>query len=236
VSDIARNLAHIRERIDRAALRAGRRPEDVRLVAVSKTFPIESVREAYAAGQREFGENKVQEALQKMHAGADMQIGWHLIGHLQSNKAKKAAAEADWIHAIDSIELLRRVDEGAKAAGRTVNVLVQADLALEPTKHGAPLETVPQILEAGAGLQGARVRGLMLLPPLVEDPEDARPWFRQLREWRDRWAAAGAPAGTLQELSMGMSHDFEVAIEEGATMVRVGTAIFGARVYAPSGA
>ena len=203
---------------------------------MSKTFPIDAVREAFAAGQREFGENKVQEALQKMRAGADMQIGWHLIGHLQSNKAKKAAAEADWIHAIDSLELLRRVDEGATAAGRVVNVLVQVDLALEPTKHGAPLETVPAILEAGAELQGARLRGLMLLPPLVEDPEDARPWFRQLREQRDRWTAAGTSAGTLQDLSMGMSHDFEVAIEEGATIVRVGTAIFGAREYVPSGA
>ena len=150
MSEIAGNLAKIRERIAAAALRAGRRPEDVRLVAVSKTFPIDAVREAFAAGQREFGENKVQEALQKIRAGADMQIGWHLIGHLQSNKAKKAAAEADWIHAIDSLELLRRVDEGATAAGRVVNVLVQVDLALEPTKHGAPLETVPAILEAGA--------------------------------------------------------------------------------------
>ena len=217
-----------------AALKAGRRPEEVRLVAVSKTFPIEALRDAYAAGQREFGENKVQEALQKMDAGADMQIGWHLIGHLQSNKAKKAAARADWIHAIDGLDLLHRVDEGARAAGRVVNVLVQVDLALEPTKHGAPVDEVPRILEAAAGMQGARLRGLMLLPPAVEDPEQARPWFRQLREWRDRWAT-GVPAGALRELSMGMSHDFEVAIEEGATLVRVGSAIFGSRVYAPSG-
>ena len=218
-----------------AALKAGRRPEDVRLVAVSKTFPIEALREAYAAGQRDFGENKVQEALQKMDAGADMQIGWHLIGHLQSNKARKAAARADWIHAIDSVDLLRRVDDGALAAGRVVRVLIQVDLALEPTKHGAPVESVPAILRAAAAAQGARLCGLMLLPPLVDDPEQARPWFRQLRDWRDRWVAEGFPAAALAELSMGMSHDFEVAIEEGATMVRVGSAIFGTRVYAPAG-
>ena len=218
-----------------AALRTGRRPEGVRLVAVSKTVPVEAVREAYLAGQRDFGENKVQEALQKMDAGADMSIGWHLIGHLQSNKAKKAAARADWIHAIDSVDLLRRVDEGAVAAGRVVNVLIQVDLALETTKHGAPVESVPGILDASTGLRGARLCGLMLLPPLVEDPEQARPWFRQLRDWRDRWVAAGTPPAALHELSMGMSHDFEVAIEEGATMVRVGSAIFGTRVYAPTG-
>jgi pyridoxal phosphate enzyme (YggS family) len=237
VSEIAGNLARVRERIADAALRVGRRPEGVRLVAVSKTFPIDRLREAYAAGQREFGENKVQEGLQKMEAGADMQIGWHLIGHLQSNKAKKAAGWAQWIHAIDSVDLLRRVDEAAAAAGRVVDVLVQVDLALEPTKHGAPLDQTPAILQSAPTLRGgARLRGLMLLPPLVDDPERARPWFRQLREARDRWMAAGVPAESLQELSMGMSHDFEVAVEEGATMVRVGSAIFGTRGYAPVGA
>jgi PLP dependent protein len=235
VSDIARNLAAIRDRIAAAALRAGRLPEDVRLVAVSKTFPIGTLREAYAAGQREFGENKVQEALQKMDAGADMQIGWHLIGHLQSNKAKKAAARADWIHAIDSVDLLRRVDEGAGAAGRIVNVLVQVDLALEATKHGAAVDAVPAILDAARQMTAARLSGLMLLPPVVDDPQAARSWFRQLREWRDRWVGAGTPPDRLRELSMGMSHDFEVAIEEGATMVRVGSAIFGSRPSGPSG-
>ena len=229
MGEIAANLGRVRERVGMAALRSGRRPEDVRLIAVSKTFPIEAIREAHAAGQRDFGENKVQEALQKIDVGTDMDVRWHLIGHLQSNKAKKAAARVDWIHAIDSVELLRRVDEAAVAAGREVPVLIQVDLALEPTKHGAPVGDVPGILAAGANLGGARVRGLMLLPPLVDDPEQARPWFRQLREWRDRWVEAGTPAATLGELSMGMSHDFEVAIEEGATMVRVGSAIFGQR-------
>lgn len=234
MSDVARRLARVRERIGEAALRVGRAADSVRLVAVSKTFPIEAVREAYATGQRDFGENKVQEALQKMDAGADMDIGWHLIGHLQSNKARKAAGRAHWIHAIDSPDLLRRVDEAASAAGRVVEVLVQVDLALEPTKHGAAVDQVPAILEAAVGLSGARLRGLMLLPPLVEDPEQARPWFRRLRECRDRWLDDGTPADALQELSMGMSHDFEVAIEEGATMVRVGSAVFGARRYAPT--
>ena len=238
MSEIAGNLARVRVRIAEAALKVGRRPDEVRLVAVSKTFPIEKLREAYEAGQREFGENKVQEALQKIDSGADMQIGWHLVGHLQSNKAKKAAGRVHWIHAIDSVDLLRRVDEAAAAAGRIVEVLVQVDLALEPTKHGAPVDEVPAILQTAASLRGgARLRGLMLLPPLVDDPERARPWFRQLREWRDRWqAAAEVPAGSLRELSMGMSHDFEVAVEEGATMVRVGSAIFGTRRYAPVGA
>jgi PLP dependent protein len=235
VSEIAASLAAVRERMGEAALRAGRRAEDVRLIAVSKTFPLEAIREAYDAGQREFGENKVQEALQKIDAQADMRIGWHLIGHLQSNKARKAAARVDWIHAIDSVDLLRRVDEAARAADRTVNVLIQVDLALEPTKHGAPVEAVPDILAAASELQGARLTGLMLLPPLAERPEDARPWFRRLRALRDGWAENGTPAGQLRELSMGMSHDFEVAIEEGATMVRVGSAIFGTRSYGPQG-
>ena len=235
MGEVAANLARVRDRVAEAALRAGRRAGDVRLVAVSKTFPLEAVREAYAAGQRDFGENKVQEALQKMDAGADMHIEWHLIGHLQSNKAKKAAARVDWVHAVDSVELLRRVDEAAVAAGREVRVLIQVDLALEPTKHGAPVSEVPALLAAAADMRGARLRGLMLLPPLVDDPEDARPWFRQLREWRDRWVEAGTPAARLGELSMGMSHDFEVAIAEGATMVRVGSAIFGQRSYGTGG-
>jgi len=229
VREIAASLAAVRERMGEAALRAGRRAEDVRLIAVSKTFPLEAIREAYDAGQREFGENKLQEALQKIDAQADMRIGWHLIGHLQSNKARKAAARLDWIHAIDSVDLLRRVDEAARAANRTVNVLIQVDLALEPTKHGAPVDAVPDILAAASELQGARLTGLMLLPPLAERPEDARPWFRRLRALRDGWVENGTPAGQLRELSMGMSHDFEVAIEEGATMVRVGSAIFGTR-------
>lgn len=212
-----------------AATRADRQPDTVRLIAVSKTFPIDAVRAAYDAGQRDFGENRVQEGLQKIAASAEMKSRWHLIGHLQSNKARKAAENFAALHSIDSVDLLQRVDTAARAAGAQPDVLVQVDLALEPTKHGAALDEVPAIVAEAARCQAARVVGLMLLPPFVENPEDARPWFRQLRELRDRLASdLGAP-DLLRELSMGMSHDFEVAIEEGATMVRVGTAIFGQR-------
>ena len=212
-----------------AAARAGRSPSDVRLIAVSKTFPIEAVRAAYEAGQRDFGENRVQEALQKIAQSADMEIRWHLIGHLQSNKARKAAEQVSLIHSIDGVDLLRRVNDAAAAVSRQLQVLVQVDLAAEATKHGAAVATLPTIFDEATRCQAAQVVGLMLLPPLAENPEDARPWFRQLREERDRLLDHGVPASMLRELSMGMSHDFEVAIDEGATIVRVGTAIFGQR-------
>jgi len=218
---IAGRLADIRGRIARAAERAQRDPASVRLIAVSKTFPVEAVR---------FGENKVQEGLQKA-AEAGSGLCWHLIGHLQSNKAKKAGGGFDVIHAIDSVDLLRRVDEAAAAAGRTPQLLVQADLAAEPTKHGAPPTDLPAIFAAGRDCRAVRLVGLMLLPPFADNPEDVRPWFRRLRDARQRLLDAGVPAAQLAELSMGMSHDFEVAVEEGATMVRVGSAIFGAREY-----
>lgn len=224
-------LAEIRNRIADAAGRAGRPPESIRLIAVSKTHPFDAVRAAADAGQLDFGENKVQEALQKISQSTDTRLRWHLIGHLQSNKAKKAAAAVHSIHAVDSVDLLRKIDDAAGAAGRTVEVLVQVDLALEDTKHGAAVADVPGIFAAAAGLQAASVAGLMLLPPLAENPEDARPWFARLRGLRDELADSGVPPARLRELSMGMSHDFAVAIEEGATMVRVGTAIFGARDY-----
>ena len=226
---IGSRLNAVRARIAQAAARAGRSPSDVRLIAVSKTFPIDAVRAAYDAGQRDFGENRVQEALQKIAASADLDARWHLIGHLQSNKARKAAEHCASIHSIESVDLLRRVDDAAAAAGRRPDLLVQADLALETTKHGAPLEQIPAIFAHAPRCTAARVVGLMLLPPLAEIPQDARPWFRRLRELRDSLASSGVPAAHLAELSMGMSHDFEVAIEEGATMVRVGSAIFGER-------
>jgi PLP dependent protein len=230
-SQIQSRLARVRERIADAAGRAGRSPDAVRLVAISKTHPFDAIRAAADAGQRDFGENKVQEALQKIAQSTDTSLRWHLVGHLQSNKAKKAAGAVDWVHAIDSVDLLRKVDQAAAAAGRRVDVLVQVDLALEDTKFGAPEAEVPAIVEAAAGCTATRLAGLMLLPPLAENPEDARPWFVRLRGVRDRLLDAGVPPDRLRELSMGMSHDFEVAIEEGATMVRVGTAIFGERHY-----
>ena len=226
---IAARLHEIRTRIGEAAARAGRSPTDIRLIAVSKTFPIEAVRDAYAAGHRDFGENRVQEALQKIAQAPELDVRWHLIGHLQSNKARKAAEHCAAIHSIDSVDLLKRVDAAAAAAGRHVDVLVQADLALEQTKHGAAVETLRAIFDEGTRCRAARLTGLMLIPPLSENPEDARVWFRQLRDQRDQLLAGGVAAPHLRELSMGMSHDFEVAIEEGATIIRIGTAIFGTR-------
>ena len=226
---IAARLTEIRTRMAEAAARAGRSPADVRLIAVSKTFPVAAVRAAYDAGHRDFGENRVQELLQKMDVTSDLDITWHLIGHLQSNKARKAAERVPVIHSVDSAELLRRIDAAATAAATRPQLLVQVDLADEPTKHGAPPERLDAIFEQASRCVAATVVGLMLLPPLSENPEDTRPWFRRLRDQRERLRAAGVPAAALRELSMGMSHDFEVAIEEGATMVRVGTAIFGQR-------
>ena len=230
-SDIPKRLAAVRERIAEAAGRAGRHAGDVRLIAVSKTHPIDAIRAAADAGQLDFGENKVQEALHKIAQSTDTGLRWHLVGHLQSNKAKKAAAAVHAIHAIDSVDLLEKVDQAATAAGRIIDVLVQVDLALEATKFGAPEDAVPGIFAASADCRAARLTGLMLLPPLAENPEDARPWFVRLRGVRDRLRDAGVAGERLRELSMGMSHDFAVAIEEGATMVRVGTAIFGERKY-----
>ena len=226
---IADRLAGIRARIDAAARSAGRDPSSVRLIAVSKTCPIESVREAYAAGQREFGENRVQEALQKTAASTDLSIRWHLLGHLQTNKARKAAPAFAMIQSVDGIELLEKLDRGAEETGHAPELLIQVDLAGEATKHGVPPGEVPRLFDAAAACRAARVVGLMTLPPVPETPEDARPWFRRLRDLRDAWQASGVPPSMLRELSMGMSGDFEVAVQEGATMVRVGTAIFGSR-------
>jgi PLP dependent protein len=228
---IAANLEAVRQRIARAAEANGRTADAVRLVAVSKTFGLDAIRAAIEAGHRDFGENRVQEALPKIDAlsAEHPDLRWHLIGHLQSNKARKAAEHCAVIHSIDSVELLRRVDQAATAISQPRELLVQVDLALEATKHGVTLDRLPAIFAAAGECSTARVVGLMLLPPLAENPEDARPWFRQLRDQRDLLMAGGVPAPLLRELSMGMSHDFEVAIEEGATMVRVGTAIFGAR-------
>jgi len=229
MSNIADRLAGIRERIAAAARSAGRDPSSIRLVAVSKTFPIDAIREAYAAGHREFGENRVQEALQKIASATDLEIRWHLLGHLQLNKARKAAPVFAAIHSLDSIELLKKIDAAAAAAGWTPELLIQVDLAGEATKFGASPDEVPRLFDAATACRAARVIGLMTLPPMPDSPEDARPWFKRLRDLRDEWLASGVPPAMLGELSMGMSGDFEVAIHEGSTLVRVGTAIFGSR-------
>jgi pyridoxal phosphate enzyme (YggS family) len=231
-ADIASRLARVRRRIDAAAQRADRSPSSITLVAVSKTFGADAVRAAAAAGQRVFGENRVQEAAAKIDALRDLDLDWHLIGHLQTNKAKKAAAACAWIESVDRVELLEKLDAAAVELGVRRSILLQVDLAHEATKYGADAAGLRPLADAALASRALDLRGLMLVPPIPADPEDSRPWFRQLRDLRDRLVAGGAPADRLAELSMGMSHDFEVAIEEGATMVRVGSAIFGTRAPA----
>jgi pyridoxal phosphate enzyme (YggS family) len=222
-------LADVRDRIARAADRAGRDPSSIRLVAVSKTFTADDVKAAADCGQIDFGENKVQEALDKMDRTAGLPLRWHLIGHLQSNKARKAGARFDVVHSVDSVQVAARLDEGAASAGRRIDLLAQVDLAGESTKHGIAADQLQTLFGTASTLKSARFIGLMLLPPAVDEPEQARPFFRRLREIRDDLLSQGVDEAQLQALSMGMSHDFEVAVEEGATLVRVGTAIFGTR-------
>jgi len=226
---IRARLDQVRSRMAAASARAGRPAGSVRLIAVSKTFGLDQVRAAARAGQLEFGENRVQEALQKIAGSADLLIRWHLVGHLQSNKARKAVGSFACIQSVDSHELLERLESTAADLGVAPELLIQVDLAGEPTKHGAATSSVTALFERARRCKAARVVGLMTLPPFFEDPERARPYFQQLRDLRDELLAGGLEPAMLRELSMGMSSDLEVAIEEGATMVRVGTAIFGAR-------
>jgi len=201
----------------------------VRLLAVSKTFSLDHIRAAAEAGQQDFGENRVQEALQKIDGSADLRIRWHLIGPLQSNKVRKAVPRFGAIHSVDSVRLLEAIDTAAAHAGAGPEVLVQVDLAGEATKHGAPLTIVRDIVHAAERSRSARLVGLMTIPPFFENPEHARPYFAQLSELRATLLKAGTDPALLRELSMGMSHDFEIAVQEGATIVRLGTAIFGER-------
>ena len=219
----------MRERLARAADRARRDPASIRLVAVSKTCSADHVRAAADAVQIDFGENKVQEAIDKMDRTSDLSIRWHLVGHLQSNKANKAGARFQTIHSVDEAALGARLDRAASAAGRPLELLVQVDLAGEATKHGAREDELTAIFQAARDWTAARVTGVMLLPPSVADPDASRPYFRELQAVRARLLARGVDSPMLTELSMGMSHDFDVAVEEGATLVRVGTAIFGSR-------
>jgi PLP dependent protein len=226
---VADRLTDVRGRIASAARSAGRDPAAIRLIAVSKTFPVHLIRDAWAAGQRDFGENRVQEGLQKISETTDLEIRWHLLGHLQTNKARKAGLAFATVHGVDSVELLQKLDAAAEESERPLEVLIQVDLAGEATKHGVSPGEVPRLLDAATVLRAARIVGLMTLPPVPETSEDSRTYFRQLRDLRDEWLTSGVPAPMLRELSMGMSGDFEVAVQEGATMVRVGTAIFGSR-------
>jgi hypothetical protein len=198
-------------------------------VAISKTFGPDHVRAAAAAGQVDFGENRVQEALQKIASTSELRIRWHLVGHLQSNKARRAATAFAAVHSVDGLDLLERLDRAAADAGAAPDVLIQVDLAREATKFGAPPDETRRLVDAAAACRAVSLAGLMLMPPFFDDVEAVRPYFARLRDLRDELVAIGTPPALLHELSMGMSHDFEVAIEEGATIVRVGTAIFGGR-------
>jgi PLP dependent protein len=218
-------LLRVQERIRLAAGRAGREAASITLVAVSKTVPVEVIREALAAGVMILGENRVQEARDKI-AALSGRATWHLVGHLQTNKAKLAVQLFDLIHSLDSPRLAEALDRSAEQAGRVVRCLVEVNLGGEESKSGTTEEGVRPLLEAAARLTHLRIEGLMTIPPLLPDPEQVRPFFRRLRNLRDKLAGEGF---RLTELSMGMTHDFEVAIEEGATMVRIGTAIFGPR-------
>ena len=218
-------LERVRARMAAAALRSGRPADAVRLVAVSKTMPAEAVREAVAAGVRILGENRVQEAREKIAACPGL-AAWHLIGHLQSNKAKLAVGLFDLIQSLDSLHLAEELDRQGRALGKRVRCLVQVNVGEEAQKSGADEAEMRPLLTRAASLPHLAVEGLMAIPPFLSDPEAVRPFFRRLRLLRDRLTTEGFP---LAELSMGMTHDFEVAIEEGATMVRVGTAIFGTR-------
>lgn len=222
---IAENLAEVRSRIA-AAGRAGRATDDVTLVAVSKTFSAEVVREAVAAGQTVFGENKVQEGLVKIPELPD-RLEWHLIGHLQSNKIRKALAVFPWIETVDSLERAEQIERVADEEGLFPKALLQVNVADDSAKFGFSVEAARRDLDALLELERVEIRGLMTIPAFDPDPEKSRPHFAALRELRDELAAAaGIP---LPDLSMGMSHDYEVAVEEGATFVRVGSAIFGER-------
>lgn len=230
-SAIAENLERVRERVTRAAGRAGRRVEDVTIVAVSKTFPFESIRAAYAAGLRHFGENRVQEWESKQARVADLDATWHLIGHLQSNKARRAASLFDRVDSVDSLALAQKLDaavaEGGAAGGERLQVLIEVRLGDESTKSGAAEADLGMLAEGVTGLGNLELLGLMTIPPFLGDPERVRPYFSKLRELREDLARRMGRA--LPVLSMGMSHDFEVAVEEGATEIRVGTALFGER-------
>jgi hypothetical protein len=232
-TEIAMNLKSVRERIARAAARAGRGAADIQLIAVSKTFSADAVLQAVAAGQCSFGENRVQEAERKISALAHFKgLQWHLVGHLQSNKARLAVQLFEVIHSLDSLRLAERLSEAAEEAGRRVSVLIQVDLAREATKFGADTGEAREISDAARQLPGIRLDGLMILPPFFEDPEITRPYFVRLRELSDELESARPGCLGQRQLSMGMTHDFEVAIEEGATMIRIGTAVFGSRTHA----
>lgn len=227
---ITENIASVKERIARAAERAGRHPSEIAIVAVAKGVDVERIREALEAGISIIGENRVQEALQKMKA-VDGSVTWHMVGHLQRNKVKQAVHIFDLIHSLDSLRLAEEINSRALTAGTIMDVLVQVNTSQEETKFGLePQETI-NLLRAISTFKGLSVRGLMTIGAFLPDPEEVRPCFRRLRELKEKIIEADIPNIEMEYLSMGMTSDFEVAIEEGANIVRIGTAIFGPRAY-----
>jgi pyridoxal phosphate enzyme (YggS family) len=229
---IAENIALIQERIEAAARRARRSPEEIALMAVSKTHPPERIREAYIAGLRLFGENRVQEFAGKAPTLADLAAAdWHMIGHLQTNKAGRAVELFGALDSVDSVKLAEKLDGAARTLNKKLSVLIEINVGGEAAKTGVAPDSqeLEELLLAAPRLESLQFRGLMTVPPFSDDPEGARPYFRRLRELRDSVAARKLTAVGMEMLSMGMSHDFEVAIEEGSTCVRLGTAIFGER-------
>jgi len=229
---IPENIAAVRQRIAATARRAGRRPEDIALMAVSKTHPAESIREAYAAGLRLFGENRVQEFSGKASAVSNLSgAEWHMIGHLQTNKAGKTAELFSAVDSVDSLKLAEKLDAAARALNKKLSVLIEINIGGEAAKSGVARDSpcLEDLLLSAPRFEALEFRGLMTVPPFADDPEEARPYFRKLRELHDAIAARKLAAIHMDVLSMGMSHDFEIAIEEGSNYVRVGTAIFGER-------
>jgi pyridoxal phosphate enzyme (YggS family) len=227
------NIAAVRERLAAAARRAGRRPEEIALMAVTKTHPPAFIREAHAAGLRLFGENRVQEFAGKSAALADLAgAEWHMIGHLQTNKAGKAAERFNAVDSVDALKLAEKLDSAARTLNKRLRVLIEINVGGETAKSGVTPDSseLEALLLAASRFEALEFQGLMTVPPFTDDPEEARPYFRKLRQLRDAIAARKLPALGVDVLSMGMSHDFEIAIEEGSTCVRVGAAIFGERV------
>jgi hypothetical protein len=233
-TSVAENLLSVMNRLRSAARKAGREPEEITLVAVTKSVDIKRIVEAYAGGVRAFGENYVQETGEKVKKFKNKQVKWHFIGHLQKNKVKLAIPMYDVIHSVDSLSLAQELNKKAKTMGAPlVRVLIQVNIAREKTKSGVDAKAAVKLARDVAGLKNLKLLGLMAIPPQHEDPEMSRPYFVTLRRLAERINKEGIPGASLRDLSMGMSNDFEVAIEEGATMVRVGTAIFGPRDEEP---
>jgi len=228
-TDIVSNIMIIRQRMAAAAQRSGRDPGDIQLMAVSKTIPPEHIREAADAGITLFGENYVQEAREKIPA-ISQDVSWHMIGHLQTNKVKYVVNLFHWIHSVDRLELAQELDKRARLNQRTLKVLIEVNVSGEASKSGMEPSRVLELVRQTSGLPHLNVRGLMTMPPYSDDPEQSRPYFQALSQLRDEISVAAIPNIRMDELSMGMTDDFEVAIEEGATIIRVGRAIFGERI------